>query len=368
MIRAGLIGLGKMGISHHAIMGTHPDLELVAVCDSSQYVLDVLDKYTPTKTCNDYRRLIDEYQLDCVVIATPSKFHGEMVRYALGRGLHVFCEKPFCLDLREGQRLADLAAARDCVNQVGYHYRHVATFLEARRLLRAGVLGEIHHVRAEAYGPVVLRAAGSTWRSRKEEGGGCLYDYASHAIDLVNFLVGVPTRISGAMLNRIFSKAVEDEVYASMHFANGATGQIAANWTDESQRKMSTRISIWGSNGRMTIDRQECEIYLRSAVEDDPPLSPGWTVRHGTDLLQSVWFYLRGEEYSGQIDHFVQCIKSREKENICSFKSALETDKVLQAVLAAAREDEAGSERSAVPRKRPAGYRRLFGFASRAGS
>ena len=85
-----------------------------------------------------------------------------MVRDALDSNLHVFCEKPFCLDLQEGQALVDLAQARGRVNQVGYHFRHVGAFTEAKRLLDAKVLGTVHHLRAEAYGPVVLRPAGST--------------------------------------------------------------------------------------------------------------------------------------------------------------------------------------------------------------
>jgi predicted dehydrogenase len=190
-----------------------------------------------------------------------------MVRYALEHNLHVFCEKPFCLDLQEGQALVELAASRKLVNQVGYHYRYVEAFREAQRILQAGALGEIHHVRAEAYGPVVLRAAGSTWRSNKAEGGGCLYDYASHALDLVNMLTGAPIAISGAVLSKVFSRDVDDEVYATLHFANGASGQLAANWSDESHRKMSTKLTIWGVNGHLAIDRQECQVYLREAVE-----------------------------------------------------------------------------------------------------
>ena len=99
------MGLGKMGLSHHAILNAHPDIELAAVCDASQYILDILHKYTGVPVYTDYRRMIDEARLDCVVVATPSRFHGEMVRYALERDLHVFCEKPFCLDLAEGRAL-----------------------------------------------------------------------------------------------------------------------------------------------------------------------------------------------------------------------------------------------------------------------
>jgi scyllo-inositol 2-dehydrogenase (NADP+) len=336
MIRVGLIGLGKMGISHQAILHAHPQVELVAVCDASQYVLDILNKYTGVTTYSDYRKMIEESRLDCVVVATPSRFHGEMVRYALERDLHVFCEKPFCLDLLEGQALIELAAAKKLVNQVGYHYRYVEAYREAHRLLQAGVLGQLNHVRAEAYGPVVLRPTGSTWRSSKSEGGGCLYDYASHALDLVNLLVGAPVAVSGVVLNKIFSRDVEDEVYASLHFANGVSGQLAANWSDDSHRKMSTKVTIWGANGRLVIDRQECQIYLREAVSGAAELPQGWTVRYTTDLIEPVWYYLRGEEYSKQIDAFVKAVAGSNEQSGSSFASALETDRVIQAILAGA--------------------------------
>ena len=106
MIKAALIGLGKMGISHQAIMTAHPDIQLVAVCDTAKYMRDLMGKYIGVRTYSDYRKMIDTEELDCVVIATPSRFHGEIVRYALERNLHVFCEKPFCLNMDEGRVLA----------------------------------------------------------------------------------------------------------------------------------------------------------------------------------------------------------------------------------------------------------------------
>jgi scyllo-inositol 2-dehydrogenase (NADP+) len=95
MIKAALIGLSKMGISHQAIITAHPDVKLVAVCDAANYVLALMKKYTGVKTYYDYRKMIDTENLDCVFIATPSRFHSEMVQYALDQKLHVFCEKPF---------------------------------------------------------------------------------------------------------------------------------------------------------------------------------------------------------------------------------------------------------------------------------
>jgi scyllo-inositol 2-dehydrogenase (NADP+) len=309
-LRAAVIGLGKMGLSHHCIVNTHPQVTLTAVCDSSRYVLDLLAKYTGIKTYSSVDQLLSEQALDCVLVATPSRYHTDIVRAAIERGLHVFCEKPFALDPEEGYRLADAAEKRGLVNQVGYHYRFVATFNEAQRLLARGVLGQLHHVRIEAYGPVVLRPKGLSWRSQKSEGGGCLFDYACHGIDLVNYLVGRPSAVSGTVLNCVFSSNVEDEIYSTLQFSQGFHGQLATNWSDDSFRKMSLRVSIWGTNGRMNVDRQELQVYLRSLPENSDGLTLGWNVRYTTELTQPVWFYVRGEEYSAQIDHFVQCIGS----------------------------------------------------------
>ena len=160
MLRLGMVGLGKMGLSHHAIVNAHPQVKVVAACDQTAYLTDVLTKYTGLKCYDDYDRMLAEERLDAVLIATPSKLHASMVDKALERGLHVFCEKPFVLDVADGERLAALAEAKGLVNQVGYHYRFVGAFQEAARIVKSGALGRIHHVRAEAYGPVVLAAQG----------------------------------------------------------------------------------------------------------------------------------------------------------------------------------------------------------------
>src|SRR4029079_19142090 len=127
----------------------------------------------------------------------------------------------FCLDPAEGTRLARLAKAKGICHQVGYHFRYVAAFKEARKLLDAGVIGRIHNIRTEAYGPVVVRTTGATWRSHKVEGGGCLYDAASHGVDRMRVLVGPRVELRGTILNSIFSRGVEDEVYSMFLYENG---------------------------------------------------------------------------------------------------------------------------------------------------
>jgi len=333
VIRLGLAGLGKMGLSHYAIANTHPEIEVVAACDSNGYLTDILTRHTGLKCHATFDAMLAAEALDAVVIATPSRMHAPMVEAALKRGLHVFCEKPFVLNVDDGGRLVALAETNGLVNQVGYHFRFVAAFAEAARIIRSGALGTIHHVRTEAYGPVVLHHKLGTWRSARTEGGGALYDYACHAIDLINFIVAVPSAVSGVVLNSVFSNDVEDEIYCSMQFPGGASGQLAVNWSDESYRKMSTKVSVWGSNGRITTDRQECQLYLREAHPDLPGIQSGWTRRYTTDLTEDVWFYLRGEEYSAQIDYFVQSINTGRLHGENTFRSALETDRVVAMIL-----------------------------------
>jgi scyllo-inositol 2-dehydrogenase (NADP+) len=334
MLRAAIIGLGKMGLSHQSMVNVHPEIKLASVCDSSGYVLDVLSKYTGVKTYTDYQKMLAEEELDCVFVATPSRYHAEIVSAALDRDLHVFCEKPYALDPEVGYRLADTAERKKRVNQVGYHYRFVAAFNEAKRLLDRRLIGELHHIRAEAYGPVVLRPKGGTWRSQKSEGGGCLFDYSCHAIDLLNYLVGQPIAVSGTVLNSVFSNDVDDEIYSTFQFSKGFYGQLATNWSDESFRKMSVKLSIWGSNGRINVDRQEVQVYLRSLPEpSEAGYKAGWNVRYTTELTKPVWFYVRGEEYSSQIDHFVQCIKTGAVA-ISNFRSASDTSLVASSMRA----------------------------------
>ena len=341
MIKMAVVGLGKMGLSHFAMINAHPDVKVVAICDPVGYMIDVLEKYSGIKGYTDYNKMLNEADLDAVIVATPSRLHATFVEQALERGLHVFCEKPFCLSLDDADRLTALAQSKALVNQVGYHYRFVGAFQEMKRLLDAKVIGEVTHVMAEAYGPVVLKAKGSTWRTQSAEGGGCLYDYAAHPLNLLTWFFGRPSDVAGSVLRKVFSRDTDDEVYSTLMFPGGLTGQLSVSWSDESFRKMSTKITVMGANGRIVADRQEIQVYLRDASAAPEPYGEGWTVRYVTDMQEPVWFYIRGEEYSGQLDYFVHKIKNKELDNINSFAEAALTDSVISMIKA----DAAGEGR-----------------------
>jgi len=333
MIRAGIIGLGKMGISHAAIVGPHPDVELVAVCDTASMVLDAFKKFSSVNVYTDYTRMIDSEKPDCVVVATPTRFHYPIVKYALNKEIHTFCEKPFSLTSDEGEELVKLANQKWLINQVGYHNHFIGTFRELKRLLKAYILGDLVHFTGEAYGPVVTREKGGTWRSDPEEGGGCLFDYASHVINLIQEIIGHPVNAKGTLLKKIYSKEVEDAVFTMLTLESGLSGVLLVNWSDETYRKMSTSLTLQGKKGKIICDATEIKIYLKEANSKEN-LSKGWTIKYITDFAIPVDFYLRGEEYSAQIDNFIDCIVNKKQTEINSFEQALYTDKVIELIIA----------------------------------
>ena len=69
---------------------------------------------------------------------------------------------------------------------------------------------------------------------------------------------------------------------------------------------MSTKITLWGTAGRIVVDRQECQVYLRENAAIPEGYGPGWNVKYTTELTEPVWFYVRGEEYSAELDYFVR--------------------------------------------------------------
>jgi predicted dehydrogenase len=331
MLRVALIGAGKMGISHLSILGVHPKVEVVGVCDSSKMVLNVLEKYSPFPCFTDYKKMLEQVKPDAVFVAVPTRDHAIMVKDLLEKKIHVFAEKPFCLSPEEGAPLVVLAEKNKLVNQVGYHNKFNGTFQEVKRLLDANYLGEIFHFQGESYGPVVIKKKSYTWRSDPNEGGGCLMEYASHVIDLINHTLAPITSVTGSILKPIYSKTVEDSVYSLVKLSNNITGVLSVNWSDDTYRVMSTSITIMGSKGKIVSDANELKVFFK---DNNTPegYTKGWNVKYITDLTDKIDFYLRGEEYSLQIDYFVDAVLGLVPNTINTFQSAWLTDNAIDLI------------------------------------
>jgi len=331
MPKIALIGAGKMGISHLSILGGYATTDIVGVCDTSKMVTDFLSKQGKFNCFADYKKMIAETRPDAVVVAVPTKYHYTIIKDLLEKNIHVFAEKPFCLDYEQSEELVTLAERNKVINQVGYHNKFIGTFKEVKRIAASGALGEIYHFIGESYGPVVVKKKAETWRSDPAEGGGCLLDYASHVIDLLNDTLSPIQAAKGTLLKSIYSGKVEDAVYSLLELQTGQTGLLSVNWSDETYRKMSTSITLVGTQGKLVSDANELKVFFK---EDNAlaGYSKGWNVKYITDLQESVDFYLRGEEYSAQLDYFIKAIKGEVPNTINNFRSAANTDKAISII------------------------------------
>ena len=238
------------------------------------------------------------------------------------------------MSAEEGHNLVELARKQACVNQVGYVLRFNDVIREVKRLLDSEALSGAIRYRVEMNGPTVLRSVKDNWRFKRGNGGGCLPDFASHAVDLAAYLFGRPERVLGAVLQQIHSHEVEDAVLATFSHKAGLCGTVGVNWSDPSYRKPTVLIEMVGRDWKMVADLHEYKVYFHS----DPPLKGfqrGWNRRFVTDCFRPVQFYLRGYEFSAQLDHFIDCIKSG-SSNQCSFEEGWHTDLLIQGIRQAA--------------------------------
>ena len=328
-LKAGFIGFGRMGITHFSILNTHPSVEIVAICDQSSTMLKILKKYLNLKTYPDYREMIAEEKLDFVVISTPSDSHADAIKHALEHNLHVFTEKPLALTKKDGREILDMLEGKSVVNQVGYVNRFNEVFMEVKKLIDSGLIGEVKSFCSEMYGATILRDAKGNWRSKRKTGGGCLYEFASHCIDLVLYFFGRPEQVVGSVLQSIYSSQVEDAVFSTFIYQQGFSGTIIANWSDESYRKPTNIFTVFGTKGKIIADKHAYKIYLR---QDEPEMGfcRGWNTRYITDFAEPVRFYVRGNEFTRQLDDFIECIENGSLATVCSFHDGFVTDVVME--------------------------------------
>ena len=331
MIRVGFIGFGRMGITHFSILNCHPDVKIVAVCDQSKMLLNVLKKRVAVSVYADMEQMFSEQNLDLVIISTPTGSHSEIARLAVENNCHIFLEKPFSLVPDEGQAVLALLEGRQLVNQVGYVNRFNEVFVEVKRLLTDGVIGDVLSFSSQMYGATVLKDAKSGWRGTTKMGGGCMYEFACHAIDLVVYLVGVPDRVVGSVMQSIFSSGVEDLVTSTFIYANGCSGTIASNWSDETYRKPANIFTVIGTKGKIVADKHEYKIYLKQP-DSANHFHKGWNTRYITEFAEPVRFYVRGNEFTVQLDNVVDCVKNHRLDNVCDFAEALKTDRIIEEI------------------------------------
>jgi len=155
-VRMGYIGLGNRGDQVHDAFLHHGDSQTSAVCDLRDDYLDFAvrkSKMSP-KRYKDYRKLLEDKEVDAVVIATPDHWHALMFIDACNAGKDVYVEKPLSLTVVEGRKMVETAERTGKVVQVGIYRRSCPHLKQAAELVRSGGIGQVtvakaHHIMNE---------------------------------------------------------------------------------------------------------------------------------------------------------------------------------------------------------------------------
>ena len=140
-VNVGLVGVGIRGYALHDGINQSEHARVGGIADLSEHYIDrirpqLVNPRTPVH--HDYRRLLDDREIDAIVIATPDHWHAQMAIDAMDAGKDVYVEKPLAYSLDEAIRVRDKARATQRVSQVGYQRRTLAHFHRAKQIVQSG--------------------------------------------------------------------------------------------------------------------------------------------------------------------------------------------------------------------------------------
>jgi len=155
-INIGAIGINGMGWSDTKALLKISGVRLTAICDVDQNVLDkrkaeMKDAGVKVKTFSDYRKLLEQKDIDAVIIGSPDHWHALMMIHASDAGKHVYCEKPIGNSVGECQAMVAAQERYGNVVQVGQWQRSQQHFQDALNFISTGVLGPIRTVKVWCY-------------------------------------------------------------------------------------------------------------------------------------------------------------------------------------------------------------------------
>jgi len=288
-LRLGIVGLGAMGHPHVGFALNTPEVELAALCDTDPARIEkVRQSYysdspqtasapaisssaqpvfrggRPSQdfppTFDDAKKMIDSGLIDGLLISVPHYDHEPIALAAWARGVHVLCEKPLMVTVQGARNMiaaweAGKKAKADLVFAAMFMQRTWGHWKKVKDLISTGELGRI--VRTTWIVTDWFRTAqyykSGGWRATwNGEGGGVLTNQSPHNLDLLQWFLGMPEKISAVGgLGKYHDIAVEDEVSATLQYADGSVAHFI---TSTAESPGTNRLEIVGENGKLVYE------------------------------------------------------------------------------------------------------------------
>jgi len=363
-LRIGLIGCGFMGRTHsngyNRINNFFPELQyepqLKAVCARNpEKVKAFAEQWGYESYETDWRKLIERDDIDAVDICTPNDTHAEIAIAAAAKGKMILCEKPLARTVAEGQKMVDAIEKAGVRNTVWYNYRRIPAVTLAKQIIDSGKLGKIFHFRANflqdwTISPDLPQGGNGTWRLDVDAAGsGVTGDLLAHCIDTAMWLNGAIKDVSAVtetfIKERVHAETgkkqkvgIDDACIFHCHFENGSLGLFESTRYARGHKALYT-FEINGEHASIRWDLHDLN-RLEYFDHRDESIVRGWRsilVTDGDQPYMDRWWVpglIVGYEHTF-VHQAADFLKALEKGEAChpTFRDALETQKVCQAVI-----------------------------------
>jgi len=327
MRKIGLVGLGKMGVLHGAIVNALPDCRVSAVCEREKFIVNMAKKVLPNDVSyyGDCASMIENEALDAIFIATSIRQHVPIIVEITNaqRDISLFVEKPLAESADSARLACETAANLHGVHMVGFQKRYSPIYRHAKKLIDEGAIGKPLYFTAHSYSSDLLRE-GKSWRTKKGTGG-VLLDLAPHLIDLILWFFGDVKSVS-AITRSLYSREVEDLANASLVFESGLTGQMNTCWSIRGYRVPEISIEIYGDKGNMLVEDDMVKLEpTESTVNQEPQ------VVYKQTFDTQVPFLMDQPEYTQEDMTFFDCI-NRGSKPATSFSEAAKVNVLIDRI------------------------------------
>ena len=238
--RVGVVGCGRWGSKHlHALenLAEEADIECIVACDVNPIALARVED-NRILLHNDPHTLVEQFNLDSVIVATPNETHYKLGTMFLNKGVNVFLEKPIATTFDHASSLVSTSVHEGKTFKSGFLLRFHPCIIDARTQIRSGRIGAIQSIR---YAKNVQR--------RGDESSHALDTLAIHGIDLAEFLLDgqTPLRISEVVGSRT-------SCALTLEYPNQVEIYIDVGWESEAD---VAELEVVGRNGRILVQLQQ---------------------------------------------------------------------------------------------------------------
>jgi 1,5-anhydro-D-fructose reductase (1,5-anhydro-D-mannitol-forming) len=262
-VRWGILGCGDVAEKKSGpalYKAEHSELVAVMRRDRAK-AEDFAQRHGAKRAYDSVEDLLTDTEVDAIYIATPPYLHEEQTIAVAKAGKHVLVEKPMARDAAECDRM--IAACRDAGVHlhVAYYRRFYPKFVEAKKLLDSGAIGQVLGARLL----MCSNSPGGGWRvDPGVSGGGHFLDVAAHRLDMMLYLLGDVAEVTGFAENRVGSHTAENDVVMAMRLASGVLVSAGFHYQTHPGRDV---FEIYGTGGTLALDPFDAEtFFLRKGV------------------------------------------------------------------------------------------------------